>query len=93
VFTGTGQRLNDRNSSQGKGKQRALSTAAAETNWGHGQTLASKPSQKLSPGRLGAGGASVPVPPQRNGRTTQNRSPTPDWGVDDDEDVIVIDSD
>ena len=50
----------------------------------------------ISPdGPVGAGGARVPQPPQRNNRKlAKERSPTPeDWGVDDDDDVIMIDSD
>jgi len=66
-------------------------------NWGGGQALgrgAWKPS-----GVTGAGGASVPMPPSRGGKSTtdqvaraKTRSPSPDWGVDDDE-MIDYDSD
>jgi ubiquitin fusion degradation protein 1 len=82
-------------SSQGKGKERALSKPSEISNWGQGQSLGSKPVPNFSSGKVGAGGASVPVLPQRNGMTRQNRSPTPDWVADDDEedDVIVVDSD
>jgi ubiquitin fusion degradation protein 1 len=47
-------------------------------------------------GLIGAGGASVPRLPQRPGRRQprRERSPTPDFGIDDDDDeVIEIDSD
>lgn len=46
-------------------------------------------------GPVGVGGARIPQPPQRNNRKpVKERSPTPeDWGVSDDEDVIMIDSD
>jgi len=94
VFNGAGRTLGGRTPDyQGKGKEKALSKASETSNWGQGQALGSKPASKLSSGKIGAGGAIVPVLPQRNGRTTQNRSPTPDWGVDDDDDVIIIDSD
>ncbi|KIK08271.1 hypothetical protein K443DRAFT_590002 [Laccaria amethystina LaAM-08-1] len=47
-------------------------------------------------GPVGAGGAVIPQLPQRNSQQQKGkekeRSPSPDWGVDDD-DVIMIDSD
>ncbi len=50
-------------------------------------------------GPVGAGGAAIPRVPQRPGtrgkqpkEKEKERSPTPDFGVDDDDD-IVIDSD
>ena len=58
-------------------------------DWGGGQKLgkgAWKPSDNT-----GAGGASVPVLPSRSAKSTtdvereKTRSPSPDWGVDDDE--------
>lgn len=78
--------------SQGKGKERALAKATEPTtNWGSGNSLSSRSD------RVGAGGASVPVIPQRKSagksQPVVQRSPSPDWGVDDDDDVIVIDSD
>lgn len=80
--------------SQGKGKERALDKAAEPTtNWGSGHSLGSK-SARTSSGQVGAGGASVPVLPQRkSANAAAQRSPSPDWGVDDEDDVIVIDSD
>lgn len=42
----------------------------------------------------GAGGVIVPQPRQRIPQKKVERSPSPDWGVDDDDDdVIMIDSD
>jgi len=84
-------------SDQKKGKSKAKYTpdGASDKPWGEGQKLgkgAWKPS-----GFTGAGGASVPVPPSRGGKSTANqveevRSSSPDWGVDDDE-MIDYDSD
>jgi ubiquitin fusion degradation protein 1 len=99
-FSGSGQTLSGRgaSSSGGKGKERALSKAVEPTiNWGSGQTLNSgsraKP-ERTSSSKVGAGGASVPTLPQRKKPPPEpvNRTPSPDWGVDDD-DVIEIDSD
>lgn len=80
-----------------KGKSKAQDGANSK-NWGGGQKLgkgAWKPS-----GVTGVGGASVPMPPNRSGGNATNqvegrekaRSPSPDWGVDDDE-MIDYDSD
>lgn len=70
---------------------------ADSKNWGQGQKLgrgAWKPSDVT-----GAGGASVPMPPSRGAKSTagqvereKTRSPSPDWGVDDDE-MVDYDSD
>ncbi|KDQ61035.1 hypothetical protein JAAARDRAFT_152021 [Jaapia argillacea MUCL 33604] len=99
---------NSSSSTSGKGKAKEQPPAPATSSWGTGgKTLASsggttRPSRSggnslrpSSPGTLGAGGARVPRPPVRGSRQKQKqkeRSPTPDFGVDDD-DVIVIDSD
>ncbi|OBZ69198.1 Ubiquitin fusion degradation protein 1 [Grifola frondosa] len=109
-FTGTGNSLTGRSQSQsqypsssaakGKGKEQPVQTSS----WGSGgQTLGSRStapsstrSNNIGPRAVGAGGATVPILPQRNGRPQQReRSPTPDWGVDDDDDddAIIIDSD
>ena len=81
---------------KGKSKAQDAQDGANSKDWGEGQKLgrgAWKPS-----GIMGAGGASIPVPPGRNSMANQadgrekNRSPSPDWGVDDDE-MIVYDSD
>lgn len=79
------------------GKGKAKEEAPAK-EWGTGgQTLGARtqvpPSFRSRD--VGAGGAPVPVPSARRGASQQKqkeRSPTPDWGVDDD-DVIEIDSD
>jgi ubiquitin fusion degradation protein 1 len=72
-----------------------------ETGWGTGQgrSLGSRPSngvdtRTFGPSLVGVGGASVPRLSQRSGKKPRRRerSPTPDFGIDDD-DVIVIDSD
>jgi len=70
---------------------------ASSKDWGGGQKLGKgswKPSEVT-----GAGGASVPTRPDRSGRNAANeaekektRSPSPDWGVEDDE-MIDYDSD
>lgn len=58
--------------------------------WGSsGQSLGSSKKQVGQ----GSGRAALPSPSSRNSKSKQKeRSPTPDWGVDDD-DVIMIDSD
>lgn len=82
-----------------KGKSKAQDVHEANNkDWGGGQKLgrgAWKPS-----GVTGAGGSSIPMPPSRNAKGTANeveerekiRTPSPDWGVDDDE-MIDYDSD
>ena len=85
-FTGSGNTLSGRppvGSSAGSSgsvsaneKTKANEEPQAEKNWGSGQTLGR--------GRTTAS--------QRAKQKQKERSPTPDWGVDDD-DVIVIDSD
>ncbi|PIL24208.1 transporter [Ganoderma sinense ZZ0214-1] len=92
-FTGSGNTLtgNSQPSSSDKGKNKAAPTST--THWGSGgQTLGGRSAQPA----LGAGGASVPVLPTRARSQQQQiereRSPTPDYGVDDDED-IYYDSD
>lgn len=83
-------------SDEKKGKSKAQDGENSK-DWGEGQKLgkgAWKPS-----GVTGVGGASVPAPQNRSakGVTDQverekTRSPSPDWGVDDDE-MIDYDSD
>lgn len=98
TFTGSGNTLNGRpvQSMSGKGKEKAVSSSqpqASQKSWGTGQTLGSR--APLAPhvppsfqGRsLGTSTASLPIKSQ-----PKRRSPTPDWGVDDD-DIIEIDSD
>ncbi|KAJ3565010.1 hypothetical protein NP233_g7916 [Leucocoprinus birnbaumii] len=92
-FGGAGQTLNGRTlgtsqapSSSEKGKQKEKQSTHT---WGTGgQALGSRNTV------LGAGGASVPRLPNRNKRApSRERSPTPDFGVDDDDDVIMISDD
>jgi len=83
-------------SDENKGKSKAQDGADSK-DWGGGQKLgrgAWKPS-----GVTGIGGASIPAPPNRSAKSgtdeverEQTRSPSPDWGVDDDE-MIDYDSD
>jgi len=89
VFSGAGQSLSGKSNpapSTTKGKEKEKSSDQNSTaSWGSsGQTLGAR--------SAGAGGASIPRPPHRNKEPKKERSPTPDWGVDD-EDVIMIDSD
>lgn len=90
-------------SSKSKGKEKAKTPETTTSSWGNGgNTLGSRSSSTrvppsfrgpTGPIELGAGGARVPRPPQRGkAQKKKERSPTPDWDVDDD-DVIMIDSD
>ncbi|KAH9981051.1 ubiquitin fusion degradation protein UFD1-domain-containing protein [Lactifluus volemus] len=80
-----------------KGKSKATEDTQANQSdgvrWGTGQgrSLGSRSTNGPGVRTLGAGGAIVPRLQQRSSKKPQ-RSPTPDFGVDDD-DVIVIDSD
>lgn len=79
-FSGTGNTLSSKTlspPSSRKGKEKAKEETQPAKDWGTGQTLGSRRSAPTSQPK---------VKPQRQ------RSPTPDWGVDDD-DVIIIDSD
>ncbi|TFY81039.1 hypothetical protein EWM64_g2971 [Hericium alpestre] len=103
AFTGGGSTLSGRQAAQpqppssakGKGKEEK---PANEAKWDTGgqalgaRSSASTNSRSMGSGQMGAGGASVPRPPQRSARQERSPSPEEDWGVDDD-DVIVIDSD
>ncbi|KAI8989664.1 ubiquitin fusion degradation protein UFD1-domain-containing protein [Trametes punicea] len=96
AFSGSGHTLSGRSQSSSqsqpsaKGKEREQSSAS----WGSGgQTLGgSRPSQPAAnsqPRSVGAGGAPVPVLPQRPSQQQERfRSPTPDFGVDDEDDVM-----
>jgi ubiquitin fusion degradation protein 1 len=95
-FSGEGRTLHSMsmatptvNSAKGKGK--ADENSCDGYSWGSsGQTLGSRPSASHSTVGQGTRGD---TPPRRNAKMKQKeRSPTPDWGVDDD-DVIMIDSD
>ncbi|KAH7929740.1 UFD1-domain-containing protein [Leucogyrophana mollusca] len=100
-FSGSGNTLTGRaapslgQSSSSKGKKKEESPPqASQASWGSGQTLGTRSSfvpPSFRGRELGAGGA--PAPQARHTpKPKPNRSPTPDWGVDDD-DVIEIDSD
>ncbi|KAF8586528.1 UFD1-domain-containing protein [Ramaria rubella] len=86
-FIGSGNTLSGRqppgrsagNSSSSSGKGKAKLKEEPEKEWGTGQTLGNRRPAPTSP-----------VPKQK--QKQRERSVTPDWGVDDD-DVIVIDSD
>jgi len=93
-FAGSGNTLNGRSipPENSKGKQKATEQPSASWS-GQGQTLRTQPELSRVPpsfrGReLGAGGTGARQAPKSQAR----RSPTPDWGVDDDE-IIDIDSD
>ncbi|KAJ6623556.1 ubiquitin fusion degradation protein UFD1-domain-containing protein [Mycena sp. CBHHK59/15] len=98
VFNGSGNTLHGRQPASAKGKEKApTDNPSSSTAWaGTGQTLGQSIPHELGP--VGAGGARIPRVPQRTNRKQKEkeqekaRSPTPDWGVDDD-DVIMIDSD
>jgi ubiquitin fusion degradation protein 1 len=99
AFSGTGNALSGRSntvqgsSTSAKGKSKASeSTSADSHSWGSsGQTLGRRTLPQNGP--IGLGGSGVPQTPHRNKKVAKQRSSTPeDWGVDDD-DVIMIDSD
>jgi ubiquitin fusion degradation protein 1 len=83
----SGSKTSDPSSATLKGKDKA--PASDEAKWSSG-------GQKLGgPVTYGAGGARAPQITQRKAKTEvpkRERSPTPDFGVDDDE-IIDIDSD
>ncbi|KAF7778649.1 hypothetical protein Agabi119p4_2994 [Agaricus bisporus var. burnettii] len=92
TFSGSGQTLNGRTmdsskaSSSEKGKEKEPTKSYSWGSGGH--ALGSRNTA------VGAGGASVPRPQNRSKRPVQKeRSPTPDFGVDDDDDVIMISDD
>ncbi|KAI5121659.1 hypothetical protein M0805_002735 [Coniferiporia weirii] len=103
-FSGGGNTLSGRSavstpastSAKGKEKEKEEDAPVDGAKWGKGNTLSNNaPQRAAADGPVGAGGARVPRPPARNSRSAQKqreRSPTPDWGVDDDE-VIYVDSD
>ena len=102
-FTGSGNTLSSPSTSKGKGKEIAAPVKAETSgrSWGYGQSLSgttngarSRPPTSIGSDVIGAGGARAPRPIQRSPQRAKQRqrSPTPDWGVDDD-DIIEIDSD
>jgi ubiquitin fusion degradation protein 1 len=88
MLSGLGRASTSSSGSKSKEKQET----ASSQSWGSGgQTLGSN----SGPASYGAGGARVPQPPRRQGsskKSERERSPTPDFGVDDD-DIIDVDSD
>ncbi|KAI0647302.1 UFD1-domain-containing protein [Trametes meyenii] len=100
VFSGSGNSLTGRHQppqsqSSAKGKEREQPSSVS---WGSGgQTLGGrppKPTVHSASRAIGAGGASVPVLPQRHGKEKEReRSPTPDFGVDDEDDVMYYSDD
>ncbi|TCD66015.1 ubiquitin fusion degradation protein [Steccherinum ochraceum] len=93
TFAGSGNSLLGSSASKGKAKEQPSKPQETAQQWGSGgQTLGSRSAPSV-PRTFGAGGAAVPVPPRR-GAKQRERSPSPeyDFGVDDDDDVI-IDSD
>ncbi|KAJ7343388.1 ubiquitin fusion degradation protein UFD1-domain-containing protein, partial [Mycena albidolilacea] len=98
AFNGSGTTLNGRSTGSAKGKEKApaqdTSGSSSSAAWaGTGHSLGGAVPRELGP--VGAGGARVPRVPQRtnSGQPKQKeRSPSPDWGVDDEDDVIMIDS-
>ncbi|KAK7054777.1 ubiquitin fusion degradation protein [Paramarasmius palmivorus] len=99
AFSGSGATLNGQqisqpSSSSAKGKGKEKEPEASSSSWsGQGNTLGNSVPREV--GLVGAGGARVPRLPQRQStqQAQRERSPTPDFGVDDDDDVIMIDSD
>ncbi|KAJ7271878.1 ubiquitin fusion degradation protein I [Mycena haematopus] len=96
VFNGAGNTLNGRSIGTAKGKEKAPkqdTSGSSSATWaGTGHSLGGSVPRELGP--VGAGGARIPRVPQRTNSKPKEkqRSPSPDWGVDDD-DVIMIDSD
>jgi len=95
LFSGSGNTLSGRsnpnqsNSSKGKAKE---SSSESTHVWGTSGNTLNAGSASSQP--RGAGGGLVPQPRQRIPQKEIERIPSPDWGVDDDdEDVIMIDSD
>lgn len=99
-FSGSGNTLTGRpvtSPSGAKGKEKEKSSAKSQSSekvWGTGNTLGSSRSTHIPPsfrGRDLGGPGGRPLPRQTTAQS-KRRSPTPDWGVDDD-DMIDIDSD
>ncbi|KAF8636654.1 hypothetical protein AX17_003461 [Amanita inopinata Kibby_2008] len=97
-FSGAGHSLYGRSTPQAgtlpKDKSKTNSGVNSDYDWGtSGQSLGVRLPMNKDSTPYGAGGAIVPTPPHKNVKAKQReRSPTPDWGVDDD-DAIMIDSD
>ncbi|KAI0819519.1 UFD1-domain-containing protein [Trametes gibbosa] len=97
AFSGTGNTLTGRAPSQAQSSAKGKAREQPLPSWGTGgQSLGSRPSQPAVnlQSRTGAGGATVPVIPQRRGKQAERpRSPTPDFGVDDEDDVMYYSDD
>jgi len=98
TFGGTGHSVDGRAVAQASN---ATSSATGRSedqstshNWGtSGQVLSSRSSVGMKQVSQGAGKVAPRSSPQKNPKSKQReRSPSPDWGVDEDE-VIMIDSD
>ncbi|KAH8835101.1 ubiquitin fusion degradation protein I [Flagelloscypha sp. PMI_526] len=97
-FSGSGATLNGRStgsSSAAKGKGKEKENKQESKDWGSlggGNTLGQAVPREI--GQVGAGGARVPRPRTKPKEAPKReRSPTPDWGVDSDDDAIMVDSD
>ncbi|KAG6898343.1 hypothetical protein C0992_009018 [Termitomyces sp. T32_za158] len=94
-FSGSGNTLSGRSnhtsavSPKGKEKEKQKSYDWAGT----GQTLGQSVPRELGP--VGAGGARIPKLPQRNKKQEEEKekSPSPDWGVEDGDVIMIYDSD
>jgi ubiquitin fusion degradation protein 1 len=103
-FSGSGNTLSGRVASpatKGKEKEKEKEKEKApvkekEVKWGAGHTLGARSAATFVPPsfRSEMGSGARPSRPVGNGgkQKKKERSPSPDWGVDDD-DVIMIDSD
>ncbi|KAF8746114.1 hypothetical protein AX14_000169 [Amanita brunnescens Koide BX004] len=98
TFGGAGRSLNDRAVSQASNATSSTIDQAEDRskshNWGtSGQTLSSGSSAGTKQVSQGVGKSAQSLSPRGNSKSKQKeRSPSPDWGVDDDE-IIMIDSD
>lgn len=98
TFGGPGRSLNDRAVSQASNATSSTIDQAEDRskshNWGtSGQTLSSGSSAGTKQVSQGVGKSAQSLSPRGNSKSKQKeRSPSPDWGVDDDE-IIMIDSD
>jgi ubiquitin fusion degradation protein 1 len=97
-FAGSGNTLSGRagpSALKGKEKEKETVKENKET-WGAGQTLGARSATTFVPpsfrGNVGSRGPRLQRPLPRNAAKQKERSLSPDWGVDDD-DVVMIDSD
>lgn len=98
TFGGTGHSVDGRAVPQASNATSSTTGRSEEQstshNWGtSGQVLSSRSSVAMKQVSQGAGKVAPRSSPQKNPKSKQReRSPSPDWGVDDDE-IIMIDSD